>query len=191
MHTRHVASILGAALVLTIPVAGSVQASASAHIALPAGSTPLVNVTKTKLGSILTGPNGHTLYRFASEDTSAVAQCTGGCLSAWPALLLPSKLTKPSHGKGVVDTVGTVSRQDISKSAKQITYDGWRLYYFFNDKRPGQTKGENVNHFVVVPATPVVPFRHLHHQCVGYGGSALHVPWPWLSAVLLQRTRAG
>ncbi|AFD28048.1 MULTISPECIES: hypothetical protein [Deinococcus] len=89
------------------------------------------------LGSVLTGPNGLTLYTFA-KDTTGVSNCTGPCAINWPPLLV-SQL--PSRGIAVRGALGTLTRADGSK---QVTYQGYPLYFWKNDTKAGEASGEGV-----------------------------------------------
>ena len=40
--------------------------------------------------------------------------------------------------------LGTVERRD---GAKQVTYNGWPLYYYARDQNPGDTNGQDVEGF--------------------------------------------
>ena len=152
---------------ILVPTGGLVlaQQSNGQRIAR-SSSSALVNVGKSAtLGKILVGAKGLTLYHRTADNTGKIS-CTGGCLSAWPPLLLPAGMKKPTAGKGVVDKLGAVSRPDISKTAKQVTYDGWALYYWAGvpgklpgDTKPGQTNGQGIGHFIVVPPKPMVTFK--------------------------------
>jgi len=148
------------AVAVFLPAAGLAMAHKSN--ARPATAKPLVkvrtatvNLKKTK---VLVGPNGLTLYHQTTENTGAIS-CKAACLTAWPPLLLPSGMKKPAGGKGVVDKLGVISRPDISKTARQVTYDGWPLYYWKNDTKPGQATGQGIFHFFVVPPAPMVVFK--------------------------------
>lgn len=112
-----------------------------------AGETFGVKVAeKEGIGKYLTDGKGMTLYRFAN-DTSGVSNCSGDCLVKWPAFYV-------EPGAGVegseASDFATITRNDGSQ---QTTYKGMPLYYFFNDKNPGDTNGQGVKDvwFVVMP----------------------------------------
>ncbi|MGD0751228.1 MAG: hypothetical protein ABSA23_07450 [Anaerolineales bacterium] len=57
----------------------------------------------------------------------------------------------PTAGTGVTASMlGTTKRTD---GTTQVTYNGWPLYYWVNDKVAGDTTGENVQNvwFVITP----------------------------------------
>src|SRR6266852_3933464 len=97
--------------------------------------TATVSLRTTKLGAILVGPNGHTLYLFA-KDRSGKSACAGSCATYWPPLLS----RKPTAGKGVkASLLGTSMR---SNGSLQVTYAKHPLYGFALDKQAGQANGE-------------------------------------------------
>jgi predicted lipoprotein with Yx(FWY)xxD motif len=105
-----------------------------------ASALRLAAVTLPKVGSVLTGPNGKTLYYFTT-DTAGATTCTGQCAVVWPPLTVPAGATAmlPS---GVTGTVTTVQRPDGSA---QVSYDGHLLYYYQGDTAAGQDKGQGVD----------------------------------------------
>jgi predicted lipoprotein with Yx(FWY)xxD motif len=123
-------------------------------------ATALVKVGMTGLGKVLVDAQGFTLYHRVTENTGTIS-CKGPCLTFWPPLLLPAGMKVPTGGKAVTDKLGVIKRPDISPTAKQVTYDGWPLYVWHLDTKPGQTTGEGIGHFVVVPQTPLVTFSLL------------------------------
>lgn len=112
-----------------------------------ANLVPTVGVGKSDdLGSFLVGPSGMTLYLY-TKDAPDKSNCYGGCAVAWPPLLV-SQL--PVAGTNVTGKLGTTARTDGSL---QVTYDGKPLYYWFKDKKVGDTTGQNVGKvwFVLKP----------------------------------------
>jgi predicted lipoprotein with Yx(FWY)xxD motif len=108
----------------------------AAQTALAAGAE--VKVAKTPLGDVLVGPNGLTLYMF-TKDVNGESTCYDQCATAWPPLLTDDK---PVAGKGVnVDLLGTTTRKD---GKLQVTYNGLPLYYWFQDKKAGDVRGQDV-----------------------------------------------
>lgn len=113
--------------------ASSTTTGASASLRLESSTLPSV-------GSVLTGPNGRTLYYFTT-DTSGATSCTGQCAAVWPPLVVPSGTT-PILPSGVSGNVSTASRPD---GTTQVTYQGHRLYYYEGDTAPGTDKGQGVD----------------------------------------------
>jgi predicted lipoprotein with Yx(FWY)xxD motif len=134
----------------TTPAAPAASSSASAPAptdtayapssSAPAGAdaaTLALKMADTSLGSIVVDGKGMTLYMFA-KDTANTSNCEGQCLVAWPPLV-----GKPTMGAGVDDSkLGSITRADGST---QATYNGWPLYYWKDDTKPGDVLGQNVN----------------------------------------------
>ena len=101
-------------------------------------------------GTILVaGSNGMTVYIFTEDvKDSGTSACTGGCLTAWPALTVPAGAT-PSGGPGVTGTLGMITRAD--DGSLQVTYNGLPLYFFANDQAPGDLNGVYENWETVAP----------------------------------------
>lgn len=91
------------------------------------------------LGDLLTTPDGMTLYNF-SKDTAGVSTCTGDCAKTWVPYTVREgdRLALPTAAKGKIETV---KREDNSL---QVAYNGLPLYFFKDDKLPGDAKGQNV-----------------------------------------------
>lgn len=90
--------------------------------------------------------NGNTLYNF-TIDTPGVSNCKGGCLNAWPVfyadnIVAPSMMNTSDFGV-ITNTEGS----------RQNTYKQMPLYYYINDTKRGDIKGQGVNKawFVIVP----------------------------------------
>jgi len=127
------ATVVAAALA----AAGIAAAAAVTHQS--AGATGSVNLHKTKLGKVLAGKSGKTLYLFMA-DKHGKSACYGKCATFWPPLL-----GKATGGAGVkAALLGTTTRKD---GTKQVTYAGHPLYFFKLDKSAGQTNGEGQDFF--------------------------------------------
>lgn len=114
----------------------------SASQPAPAVATPsgpaAVDIATGALGSHLVDNQGMTLYLF-TKDSPGSSTCYGKCAAAWPALLTNGA---PQAGSGVDSSkFGTTTRTD---GTTQVTYNGWPVYYFAKDTKPGDTTGEGV-----------------------------------------------
>ena len=115
------------------PVGGG--ASSAAGVIVNAVSSP-------GFGTILTGPNGMTLYTHAG-DSATTSTCSGACATAWPPLAATGQ---PMAGAGVTGQLGTLTRSD---GTTQVTYAGLPLYYWQGDTKPGDVTGNGVEGFSV------------------------------------------
>ncbi|MFJ6572446.1 SCO0930 family lipoprotein [Streptomyces sp. NPDC091292] len=92
-----------------------------------------------ELGEVVTDNAGFTLYRF-DKDTAQPpkSNCDGDCATAWPAV--PADGAEPAAG--VDETLlGEVTRTD---GTKQLTLDGWPMYRYAKDTKPGDANGQGV-----------------------------------------------
>lgn len=129
--------------VVSSAAAASTSAAAPASTSAPAkgpadAATLAVKMADSSLGSILVDGKGMTLYMYTKDTQGSNAStCSGGCLTAWPALS-----GKPTKGAGVDDSkLGSFTRTDGSV---QATYNGWPLYYYAKDTKVGDVTGQNV-----------------------------------------------
>lgn len=101
---------------------------------------------KAGMGKYLSDTEGKTLYWF-KNDSPGKSSCAGPCLEKWP-LYYREKVAAPKDIKP--GDFGTITRKD---GKKQTTFRGYPLYYWVNDKQPGDTNGQGVNNvwFVVNP----------------------------------------
>lgn len=127
-----------ARIVTALLVAGGVLVTlgvTSASGALHAHSKGLVisTVTSAKFGTIL--EDGRTLYTLQPDAT----KCAATCHKYWIEVLLPKGVSKATAGAGVnAAKLGTIK----VAGGRQVTYDGKALFWFFEDKSPGQVKGD-------------------------------------------------
>ena len=101
---------------------------------------------KAGIGKYLTDAEGNTLYVF-KKDSVGKSACTGPCLEKWP-IYYRETVAAPSAIEAA--DFGTITRED---GKKQTTFRGYPLYYWMNDKAPGETNGQGVNDvwFVINP----------------------------------------
>lgn len=106
----------------------------------------------TTLGKVLVDQAGMTLYMFTKDTQGQTSTCVDKCLAAWPAF----SAANPTAGSGVDSSkLSTVARPDGSP---QIAYDGWPLYYYAEDAKPGDVTGQGSNkvwYVVDASGTPV------------------------------------
>ena len=122
------------------PSSPTTTKASSVSTGTSAQSLRLESSALPSVGSVLTGPNGRTLYYFTT-DTSGATSCTGQCAVVWPPLVVPSGTT-PALPSGVSGIVSTAGRPD---GTTQVTYRGHRLYYYEGDTAPGMDKGQGVD----------------------------------------------
>ncbi|WP_242902676.1 hypothetical protein [Actinomadura terrae] len=95
-----------------------------------------------KLGLIITDGRGRTLYRY-DKDTSRPPNsvCFGACKKAWPPAVFNGWKHLKLEGVSKKD-VNFIERKDDGKC--QLTINGWPMYFYEKDARPGDTKGQGV-----------------------------------------------
>jgi predicted lipoprotein with Yx(FWY)xxD motif len=109
--------------------------SSNAGVVVGSASSP-------SFGTVLTGPNGMTLYTHAG-DTATSSTCTGACATAWPPLETKGQ---PTAGAGVTGQLGSLTRPD---GTTQVTYGGLPLYYWEGDTKAGDATGNGVEGFSI------------------------------------------
>ena len=128
----------------TNPTTTTTVAEATTTTAAPATGPTTVKLASTSLGQILVDSKGMTLY-LDENDKPGMPACTDVCLTAWPPLVAPAS---PTFGAGLdASKFTTVTASD---GTKQLAVDGFPLYTWTNDKKPGDTTGQDVNGFYVV-----------------------------------------
>jgi predicted lipoprotein with Yx(FWY)xxD motif len=103
----------------------------------PSAANSAVSTRSTPLGKILVDADGRTLYLFEADEAN-MSNCSGGCLSVWPALTAHST---PKAEQGVAAAmIGTTADG-------QVTYNGHPLYYYAGDQQAGDTAGQGLDQF--------------------------------------------
>ena len=126
----------------------SAPTSAATTAAPTAAAAPTVKIGDSSRGKVLTDTRGLTLYTFSGDVAgSGNSAVSGGLLVAWPAFTITAG--NPVKPDGLTGDLGTITRSDASK---QVTYKGLPLYFWQNDKAPGDVTGQGIAGFTV--ATP-------------------------------------
>ena len=134
------AALLAAACGSSSPSTAAASPSSS-PVASPAAAAATIAVATTKLGQILVDGKGITVYLFVA-DTGTTSTCNSACATVWPPVLTTGA---PQAGTGATASLlGTTTRTD---GTIEVTYAGHPLYYFVQDKSPGDTTGQGVNNF--------------------------------------------
>ncbi|MER3443371.1 MAG: hypothetical protein C4342_04620 [Armatimonadota bacterium] len=117
----------------SVLIAGAVLA-----VGVVAQSSTLQYKPSDRYGAYLVGAEGRTLYIFLKDQPGPNPQsaCTGACLQAWPPVYWNSN-TLPS---GFPGSFGIYNRPE----GRQLTYNGWPLYYYAADQAAGEYKGQGV-----------------------------------------------
>jgi predicted lipoprotein with Yx(FWY)xxD motif len=126
------------------PAAPAPEQPSTAPSTLPtpaAQPNALIARTIPKMGQVVTDSKGHVLYRFDLDraEPTPRSNCTGKCLTAWPAVVTSGNPNLVGVDPAIV---GTVTRAD---GRKQLTIDGWPVYWFAKDPKPGAWRGQGVN----------------------------------------------
>ena len=127
--------------------------AAPAHAADEVKPSITLTVKDSKLGPIIVDDKGMSLYMY-TPDAPNVSVCEGGCLAAWPPVMLKAGETLANvklEGGLRRSLLGVAMRFDGSR---HVTYAGWPLYYWVRDRAPGDVTGQWVGSiwFVVSPA---------------------------------------
>jgi predicted lipoprotein with Yx(FWY)xxD motif len=87
----------------------------------------------TSIGSVLTNPQGMTVYTF-DKDQSGASTCYGECATHWPPVTAGNDVQAYGH-------MTLVSRND---GQRQWAYDSKPIYTYHDDMMRGDVEGDNV-----------------------------------------------
>jgi predicted lipoprotein with Yx(FWY)xxD motif len=104
-----------------------------------------------ELGAFLVDANGMTLYTF-NNDMPGMSNCVDGCATNWPPLLVAEDVM-PTLEFGISGQLGVITRAD---ETRQVTYNGWPLYFWKNDAAAGDATGQGVGDVWWVASMPTV-----------------------------------
>lgn len=141
----------------------SSKSSTSTAVATATSSTAARSSVKISirtlpgLGPVLVNGQGRTLYVFKPDSAKKVT-CVGQCASIWPPLAI-SAGQKPATAAAAKASL--VSSDPNPSGGRVVTYDGWPLYLYVADPKPGTAHGEAINSsgglwYVVSPSGTVI-----------------------------------
>jgi predicted lipoprotein with Yx(FWY)xxD motif len=93
---------------------------------------PLKHRKAGDLGTVLTGPNDMTLYTFAHDTEPGKSTCTDTCAGNWPPFTQEANAPAPKAPLTVFKRID---------GSMQYAWKGKPLYYWKNDKKPGDAGG--------------------------------------------------
>ena len=145
------AALIAVALAVTACGAGSgssvggaygtptTQATQAAPSSPSSVSTAALKTETTRAGMVLANDHGLTLYYYTADKRgSGTSVCTGGCATAWPPLAAP---VKAPAGVRLPGPLGVITRPG---GFKQVTLNGYPLYFYIGDKTAGQVTGNGI-----------------------------------------------
>lgn len=116
----------------------STQEGDSSQAVKPRGPQ-ITNLIMTKIdpqkGSYLIDKNSIALYIF-DKDTPGKSNCSDTCLDNWPIFESPNP--PPENLEGEIGIIKSTNGKYM------YTYKGKPLYYYVQDKAPGDTKGDGI-----------------------------------------------
>jgi predicted lipoprotein with Yx(FWY)xxD motif len=127
-------------LLSALILAGAASSTAAAQPDAQTRATLIVR--DSRYGRVLFDGRGFALYAFTRDHRGGPSRCYGACAKAWPVYYSKSGLRA---GTGVKRSLlGTVRRRD---GRRQVTYNGWPLYYYVHENKPGLILCQNVEEF--------------------------------------------
>ena len=155
LRTRSLQSVLLLASLFALLTATGASASnqASAKTAAVVISTKKVG----KLGTVLVNSKGRTLYMFVPDKRKRVT-CVSTCAVVWP----PVKVAAGAKILAKGEAKQKLLRSDRDPAGGNVvTYDGWPLYTYVSDSKPGMASGQALNlngglWYVLAPSGKVI-----------------------------------
>lgn len=100
-----------------------------------------------RYGDHLVDDRGRALYLFTKDTQgqgsgTAKSACEGNCAEAWLPVTVSGSLEAAGPVKG--NLLSIITRAD---GTKQITYNGWPLYYWVQDRGGEEASGQEVHEF--------------------------------------------
>jgi predicted lipoprotein with Yx(FWY)xxD motif len=113
--------------------------AAAALMATAAMAMEPAKTMETSVGAVLVDQNGMTLYTF-DKDTkgAAMSACVDQCIQNWPPFLA-------ADGAMAEGAWTIVDVKDADGAMKKMwAHDGWPLYLWVKDTKPGDVTGDMV-----------------------------------------------
>jgi predicted lipoprotein with Yx(FWY)xxD motif len=101
------------------------------------GLAPAWSQQQTSKGTVLVDKNKMTLYTF-DKDSDGKSTCNGTCAENWPPYTDLAESYRPS-------TPGDWSVVTRDDGKKMWAYKGKPVYFYKNDRAPGDVNGDGVN----------------------------------------------
>lgn len=129
----------GFALVAALGLAGCGGGGGGSDGGTPAAKDPsTLRTSDSPMGKILVDGKGRTLYLFTSDGKNSNSmKCDAKCVKEWPHME-----GKPKAGAGVQANLIATTK---GSGTAQATYAGHPLYYFADDHKAGDTKGQGID----------------------------------------------
>lgn len=106
----------------------------------PAMGAVLTVAETAEYGPFIADAEGRALY-LLEADSEGTSNCYDACAEVWPPYLAESG--NPTAGDPAVQA-GLISTFERSDGTTQISYGGHALYYYEDDRGPGQATGQDV-----------------------------------------------
>jgi predicted lipoprotein with Yx(FWY)xxD motif len=133
---------MGRLLLIFVGVALLAGVGPSAAMEAEAQTRATLIVRDSRYGRVLFDGRGFALYAFTRDRRGGPSRCYGTCAKAWPVYYPKAALRA---GTGIKRSlIGTVRRRD---GRRQVTYNGWPLYYYVGERTPGVILCQNVDEF--------------------------------------------
>ena len=116
----------------------------------PVRTSPSLRLRQVKIAGVdkntpvLVDNKGMTLYMFEKDTTHPISSCYDDCAKIWSPVLVSDEAGLSIFQGTAVDKskVALSRRADTDKF--QVTYNGWPLYTWSRDTKPGDTTGQKI-----------------------------------------------
>ena len=148
------------ALVALAAVGAGLAAGSSAGKRVKSASVVVSTRRIGKLGTVLVNAKGLTLYMFVPDKRKRVT-CVSTCAVLWPPVKLPAGGRVLARGQVKQKLLG--SDRDPA-GGRVVTYNGWPLYTYITDRKPGTATGQAINlngglWYVLAPSGAVIRMK--------------------------------